>query len=77
MRFDESQTHDYAGGSVQPGRLTSARIQDCWFDTAAEQALPAIHAKAARDPDTQVEALAAMSLVPRAVDVALEERADG
>lgn len=76
--FDELKAFYYEAKSVQPGRHSSAAIQDwLWFETAAGQAFLDIRAKAAQSPDPAVKALAAMGLVPRAVDVALQARRVG
>jgi len=73
--FDELKAFYYEAKSVQPGRHTSASIQDWfWFDTAAGQAFLAIRARAADSTDAAVKALSGLGLVPRAVDVALKSR---
>ena len=74
--FDELKAFYYEAKSVQPGRHTSASIQDWfWFETAAGQAFLQIRSQASASTDAAVKALAGQSLVPRAVDVALKGRA--
>mgnify|MGYP003382526778 CR=1 FL=1 len=74
--FDELKAFYYEAKSVQPGRHTSASIQDWfWFETAAGQAFLQIRSHALSSTDAAVKALAGQSLVPRAVDMALKARA--
>jgi len=73
--FDELKAFYYEAKSMQPGRHTSAAIQDWfWFETAAGQAFLEIRARAAESADAAVKALAGLTLVPRAVDLALKAR---
>jgi len=73
--FDELKAFYYEAKAVQPGRHTSAAIQDWfWFETAAGQAFLEIRARIAESADAAVKALAGLSLVPRAVDLALKAR---
>ncbi len=74
--FDELKAFYYEAKSVQPGRHTSASVQDWfWFETAAGQAFLQIRSHALASTDAGVKALAGQSLVPRAVDIALKARA--
>lgn len=73
--FDELKAFYYEAKAVQPGRHTSASVQDWfWFETAAGQVFLEIRARAARSDDPALKALAGLGLVPRAVDVALKAR---
>jgi len=73
--FDELKAFYYEAKSVQPGRHTSAAIQDWfWFETAAGQAFLEIRSRVAESTDAAVKALAGLSLVPRAVDLARQAR---
>jgi hypothetical protein len=70
---DELKAFYYEAKAVQPGRHSSALIQDWfWMETAAGRALLEIRNRAAGNPDPAIKALAAQSLVPRAVDASLE-----
>jgi hypothetical protein len=65
---DELRAYYYEAKSVQPGRHTSAAMQDWfWTETAAGQVLLEIRARAAGSDDAAVKGLVATSLVPRAV----------
>jgi hypothetical protein len=69
---DELKAFYYEARSVQPGRHSSADIQNWfWMETAGGRAFLEIRAKAAQSEDPAVKGLATQSLVPRAVDAAL------
>jgi len=70
---DELRAYYYEAKSVQPGRHTSVAMQNWfWMETAAGEAFREIRARAALSDDAAVKALVATSLVPRAVDAAME-----
>lgn len=69
---DELKAFYYEAKSVQPGRHSSAGIQNWfWLETAAGEALLEIRARTLRSEDAALKALAMQSLVPRAVDTML------
>jgi hypothetical protein len=75
---DELRAFYYEAKSAQPGRHTSAAMQDWfWMETAAGEALREIRARAALSEDAAVKTLVATSLVPRAVDAAIEAARSG
>jgi hypothetical protein len=70
---DELKAFYCEAKSVQPGRHSPAAIQDWfWRQTSAGEALLAIRDRAAASEDPALRALAGQSLVPRAVDAALQ-----
>jgi len=76
LACDELKAYYYEAKSVQPGRHSSAAIQQWfWHDTAAGQAFVALREKAAQSLDSSMKPLAIQSLVPRAVDVSLQSAA--
>jgi hypothetical protein len=76
LACDELKAYYYEAKSVQPGRHGSAAIQHWfWHDTAAGEAFVAIRTRAAQSPDPSMKPLATLSLVPRAVEMALQSAA--
>jgi hypothetical protein len=72
LACDELKAFYYEARSVQPGRHSSADIQQWfWRETAAGRAFLLIRDKAAQSQDPALKGIATLSLVPRAVDVAL------
>lgn len=70
---DELKAYYYEAKSAQPGKHTSASIQDWfWLETAAGQALPKIREIASNSSDASVKSVAVMSLIPRAVEPMLK-----
>jgi len=70
---DELRAYYYEARAIQPGRHSTTAIQNWfWLETAAGQALLQVRARCARSDDPAVKALVATSLVPRAVDVAVQ-----
>ena len=76
LACDELKAYYYEAKSVQPGRHGSAAIQHWfWHDTAAGEAFVAIRARAGQSADPSMKPLATLSLVPRAVEMALQTAA--
>lgn len=74
LACDELKAYYYEARSVQPGRHSSAAIQRWfWHDTAAGPAFLAIRARAAESADPSMQPLAALSLVPRAIEMSLKK----
>lgn len=70
---DELKTFYYEALSAQPGRHDAGEFQDWfWMHTAAGEALLAIRDRARDSADPSLGRLANLSLVPRAVDLALK-----
>ncbi len=70
---DELKAFYYESKAVQPGVHSAKSVQDWfWLETAAGQALQQIRKLAADSTDPSVKAVSVMSIVPRAVDLALQ-----
>ncbi|MEQ1772637.1 MAG: hypothetical protein ABL891_02535 [Burkholderiales bacterium] len=70
---DELRAFYCEAKSAQPGAHTSASIQRWfWLETAAGQAIARIKSIAANSAEPSVKAVAAMSLIPRAVEPLLK-----
>jgi hypothetical protein len=68
---DELKAYYYESKAVQPGTHSGQSVQDWfWLETAAGQALQQIRTLAAASEDPTIKAVSAMSIVPRAVDMA-------
>jgi len=69
---DELKAFYYEAKSAQPGTHSSKSIQDWfWLETAGGQTLLKIRDIATGSTDKSVKGVSAMSIVPRAVDVAM------
>jgi hypothetical protein len=75
LATDELKAFYYEAKAVQPGRHSMTDIQNWfWMETAAGQAFLELRNKAGQSSDPTMKGLATLSLVPRAVDVALKAR---
>jgi len=75
---DEIKTYYYEALSAQPGRHSSEDMQRWfWMHTAAGRVFLALRDKAAVSTDPSMESLARLSLVPRAVELALLAQTGG
>jgi hypothetical protein len=75
LATDELKTFYYEAKAAQPGRHAVAEIQDWfWLDTVAGKAFIELRSVAAKSADPSMKGLATISLVPRAVDAALQAR---
>ena len=70
---DELKAFYLEAKSVQPGPHSAASIQDWfWMETALGQAIVQIRTIAANSAEPSVKAVAVMSLIPRAMEMALK-----
>ncbi len=75
LAADELKTFYYEAKAAQPGRHSPGDILDWfWLETAAGQAFVALRDKAALSDDPTMKGLATLSLVPRAMQAALQAR---
>lgn len=73
LACDELKAYYYEAAAMQPGRHSSADIQNWfWMETAAGRVFVLLRDKAALSADPSMERLAAAFLVPRAIDQALQ-----
>lgn len=72
LATDELKAFYYEAKAVQPGRHSMTDIQDWfWMETTAGRTFIELRNMAARSSDPAMKGLATLSLVPRAIDVAL------
>ena len=73
LACDELKAYYYESVAMQPGRHSSADIQNWfWMETAAGRVFVLLRDKAAASTDPSMERLGAAFLVPRAIDHALQ-----
>jgi hypothetical protein len=72
LACDELKAYYYEAAAMQPGRHSSADMQNWfWMETVAGQVFVMLRDKAAASTDPSMERLGAAFLVPRAIDQAL------
>ncbi len=73
---DELKAFYLEAKSVQPGQHSAASIQEWfWMETALAQAIVQIRAIAASSAEPSVKGIAVQSLVPRAMEAAVQKKA--